>query len=244
MSEMSSTGLEVVEDVKPTRKRQISFSSDDSEPIPKHLRCDVSDSSDDENSCTRDCAYLLQPTATEQEEGDDVTEVLPLDQVSEAPILVVTSLSEKEASLVAEVASDVYVTDVGTRIALVNGRYVGTVSAVFGPVSHPFCVVFTKNKTAFSELVGSEALKIGVGLHYDLLHHQIIYSPETQCDATAGTDASYLNDEELPDNVRPEFSDDEEERLWSQKNNGNDTNEQCRSESTAHPSVVTPSWLL
>lgn len=244
--------LTIEEDLNP-RKRRISFSSDDSEPIPKNYRCDIQSSSDDDTDKIESQYFLLPP------ENDcdlsDVPEVIPLDQVSEAPVVQISSLSEKESSFVAEVMTGAFLVDVGTHLSLDDGTYVGTVVSVFGPVKEAFCVVKMKNAGKFSELLENKRLVVGTSVHYDLCHHNIIYSPETQCDTTAGTDASYLHDEELPDNVRPEFSDDEKERIWIQNNKHQ--NESGSSESELYSSsdtesefqplpdskIIVPSWL-
>lgn len=244
--------MTIEEDLNP-RKRRISFSSDDSEPIPKNYRCDVQSSSDDDREKI-ESQYFLYPPDNDCDLGD-VPDVIPLDQVSEAPVVVISSLSEKESSFVAEVMNGAYLVDVGTHLSLEDGTYVGTVVSVFGPVKEAFCVVKMKNKEKFSELSENKRLISGTPVHYDLCHHSIIYSPETQCDTTAGTDASYLHDEELPENVRPEFSDDEKERIWIQNNKQQDESASSRSDdysssdterafqSPPENKIIVPSWL-
>ncbi|AIO01292.1 hypothetical protein LPMP_324110 [Leishmania panamensis] len=142
--------------------------------------------------------------------------VLPLSQISEAPVALVSTTSAVSRSCVAEAIPETLTMDVGTRLCLTDGTLVGYVSSVFGPVKQAFYVV-KSTREDFSELIGAHRLAEGVVLHYDLLHQEIMYDPFEQCDVAKGTDASYINDEELPEHVRPDFSDDEKETEWKRQ---------------------------
>lgn len=220
------------EDLEP-RKRRISFSSDDSEPLLKCFRCDtLSSTSDDEDRGEPDIHYFYG--CSEEVEIHEEDLMVPLAHVSEAPIGAVSSISTRESSFVVEISSSSYPVDVGTRLCLADGTYAGTVVSVFGPVQDALCLVKVQTGDHFSMLVEENFLLPGKPLHYDLLHQTIIFCPELQCDTTVGSDASYVHDEELPDNVRPEFSDDEKERIWLQENkelaNVSESRQNCGSE--------------
>lgn len=204
------------EDLRPKRRR-VSFSSDDSEPILKCFRCDSpSLSSSDDGLEDSRARYLYGPLEDVEIEEENL--MVPLDQVSEAPIVAVSSISAKESSYVVEINAASYAVDVGTHLCLDDGTYAGTVVSVFGPVQKAFCLVKIQAANHFSTLLEKGKLHLSAPLHYDLMRQKILFCPELQCDTAAGTDASYLHDEELPDNVRPEFSDDEKERLWVEEN--------------------------
>ncbi|CBH09418.1 hypothetical protein, conserved [Trypanosoma brucei gambiense DAL972] len=115
--------------------------------------------------------------------------------------------------VVADSVPGIFVLDCGTRVCLPDGAVVGVVTAVMGPVNACVYAILC-NGDVFSRLHASGRLEAGTGLHYDLGAQHIISNPAEQCDTTRGTDASYVNDEELPFNARPDFSDDEEERRW------------------------------
>lgn len=222
------TELHFAEDLNP-RKRRISFSSTDSEPITKEMR-------NDERSCSSDDpGVLYSPAVTsDRDDVESVRSVVSYDQVSEAHIAVIVSVSKQKAMIVAEIENGACPVDVGTRLCLEDGTYAGTVSSIFGPVREPLCAAKMRDESNLLSLIDKGILAPGKQLHYDVLHHNILYNPLTQCDTTAGTDASYINDEELPDNVCPEFSDDEKEHEWMQKNKSNKIPE----------NVVVPTWLL
>ncbi|KAG5470806.1 hypothetical protein LSCM1_02056 [Leishmania martiniquensis] len=214
-------------DVKPTR-RAVSISSVDSEPIVRaaSTRSVASSASiNDEGRGQRGWLAL---------EGDDLpledsavadeALVLPLRQISEAPVAVVHTASEASRSFVAEALPETLTMGAGTRLCLTDGTCVGVVSSILGPVKQAFYLV-KSTRHDFCELLSAHRLAEGVSLHYDLLHQQIIYDPFHQCDAAKGTDASYINDEELPEYVRPDFSDDEKEIQWKrQKRRRSDDN--------------------
>lgn len=207
--------LNIEEDLNP-RKRQISFSSDSSDPISCSLKSDDAISSDDAMDGDQKIQYFVD--SYEDELTENVADTFPLNQISEACIGTICSTSERESSFVAEVSNGAHTADLGTRLCLENGTYVGTVVSIFGPVDAALFTAKMSNHIKFSELLRRSKIKIGGPLHYILKDSNFIFSPSTQCDATAGTDASYLNDEELPENIRPDFSDDEKELSWVQAN--------------------------
>lgn len=218
------------EDLRPKRRR-VSFSSDDSEPLLKCFRDGTpSLSSSDELLEDSRARYLYGPLEDVEIEEEHL--MVPLDQVSEAPIVAVSSISTKESSYVVEINDASYAVDVGTHLCLDDGTYAGTVVSVFGPVQKAFCLVKIQAANHFLALFEKGQLHLGTPLHYDLMRQKILFCPELQCDTAAGSDASYLHDEELPDNVRPEFSDDEKERLWQEENkelaSAHDVNESRR----------------
>ncbi|TPP43910.1 Gar1/Naf1 RNA binding region family protein [Leishmania donovani] len=251
-------------DEKPSR-RAVSISSVDSEPIVRAASArSVASSASHEGGGRAPRGWLVS-------EGDDVplddagmadaTLVLPIRQISEAPVAVVSAISAASRSCVAEAVPQTLPMDVGTRLCLSDGTFVGYVSSVLGPVKQAFYVV-KSTRDDFHELIGDHRLAEAVPLHYDLHHPQIMYDPFEQCDAAKGTDASYINDEELPEYVRPDFSDDEKEMEWKrQKRRRGDDNESISSDEMqvdiewsklqldedavpcGDPHVVIPQWI-
>ena len=61
-------------------------------------------------------------------------------------------------------------------------------------------------------------LAIGTHLYYDTEGAEVIYDPlAIAANQKEATDASFVNDDELPNNKRPDFSDDEKEREWKKE---------------------------
>lgn len=203
-------------DEKPSR-RAVSISSVDSEPIARAASAHSVASSASLDSKAGPRRGWVVPDgddlAPDLEEAAVLPLTVPLDQISEAPVAAVSSTSVVDCSCVAEAAPDTLVMDVGTRLCLADGTCVGFVSSVLGPVRQAFYLIKV-TRGDFAELLAAGRLDAGVALHYDLVHQQIMFDPFGQCDAAKGTDASYVNDEELPEHVRPDFSDDEKELEW------------------------------
>ncbi|RNF27415.1 uncharacterized protein Tco025E_00345 [Trypanosoma conorhini] len=253
----SSVGssCDLTEDVRGVRRRRrVSLSSVDSEPIPKRCRPDaephraaaaaaaVSAGDGEEDGGTRGSharddagdsdasegpeagAGALHragsPSAEEQAalrdaNGDPLLQI-PLERVSEAVAAVVTGLIARSSTVVADNAAGAPAMDAGTRLCLKDGAVVGVVATVMGPVAAcAYAVVCLP--AVFDALCGAGRLVPGADLRYDLGEQRIIFDPAAQCDMRRGTDASYINDEELPPHARPDFSDDEAERQWKMR---------------------------
>lgn len=251
-------------DEKPSR-RAVSISSVDSEPIARQAsaRSAASSASDADGAPRRgwtltegDDAALDPATAA------DLPSTIPVEAVSEAPVATVQSCAAASRTCVAEAAPETLSMDVGTRLCLADGTVIGCITSVLGPVRRAFYVV-TAVREDFAELLQAGQLAEGTLLHYDLAHQEVMYDPFGQCDATKGTDASYVNDEELPEHVRPDFSDDEKEMEWKRlKRQRVEDNESISSDepqeeiewskleldgeepaSATSPHVVVPEWL-
>ncbi|EPY36484.1 hypothetical protein STCU_00558, partial [Strigomonas culicis] len=102
------------------------------------------------------------------------------------------------------------VLDMGTPMCLADGRRIGVVASILGPVNNVVYVVAKPSEGAVP--VGEDT-----PIYYDVSFKRVLYDPMHLCDTLHGTDASYLNDEELPDNVRPDFSDDDKEMQWKRE---------------------------
>ncbi|KAG5495715.1 hypothetical protein GH5_03380 [Leishmania sp. Ghana 2012 LV757] len=249
---------------KPSR-RAVSISSVDSEPIVRAASTHsvASSASNDGETRTRRGWFALEGDDLQLDENamSDAALVLPLRQISEAPVAVVSTTSAATRSLIAEAVPEILTMDVGTRLCLTDGTFVGFVSSVLGPVKQAFYLV-KSTRDDFGELLSAHRLAEGVALHYDLAHQQIMYDPFQQCDAAKGTDASYINDEELPEYVRPDFSEDEKEIEWKrQKRRRGDDNVSISSDEPQEeiewsklqlddddvpregPHVVVPKWV-
>ncbi|KAF8280148.1 putative Gar1/Naf1 RNA binding region [Trypanosoma cruzi] len=138
---------------------------------------------------------------------------IPMERVSEATVASVTGLIARSSTVVADNVSGAFVMDAGTRLCLGDGSVVGVITTVMGPVSCcAYAIVCLP--AVFGALCDGGKLTVGVDLCYDLGEQSVIYDPVSQCDMRRGTDASYVNDEELPPHARPDFSDDEAERQW------------------------------
>ena len=85
---------------------------------------------------------------------------------------------------------------------------IGPIISIFGPVDGCFYAVKIAESFQPSMLATNESIYLikGTGSSLD----QEIFSDNFR----TATDASYINDEELPAFVKPDFSDDEEERHW------------------------------
>lgn len=202
-------------DERPSR-RAVSISSVDSEPIVRQASVQSVASSTSGADGARQRGWLIP-------EGDDIVldadtvadmpACVPVDAISEAAVAVVQTISAASRSCVAEAALGTLSMDVGTRLCLADGTLIGCIASVLGPVKQAFYLVKSA-RDDFEELLAAARLVEGTPLHYDLAHQEVMYDPFGQCDAAKGTDASYINDEELPEHVRPDFSDDEKEMEW------------------------------
>lgn len=203
-------------DVQPTR-RAVSISSVDSEPIVRA----ASEASHASSSSTSSLNPKTKRQFLIQNESDDVLTAeieskIPIERVSEAHIARITSISVASKSCVAEATNDALVMDIGTVLCLSDGTALGRISSILGPVKQAFYVL-TSTLESFDNEVRAHLIKEGTQLHYDLGCQKIIFDPYLQCNLTKGTDASYINDEELPGHVRPDFSDDEKELEWKRQ---------------------------
>ncbi|KAG5496459.1 hypothetical protein JKF63_02761 [Porcisia hertigi] len=206
-------------DEKPSR-RAVSISSVDTEPIVRAASTQSAVSSTSNNGDAKPRRAWFAHESDDVPLDDDVIAdaalVLPLEQISEAPVAVVNATSLSSCSCVAEALPETLTMDVGTRLCLSDGTLIGYICSVLGPVKQAFYVVKVARQD-FGELLTAQRLAEGASLHYDLLHQEIMYDPFEQCDAAKGTDASYINDDELPGHVRPDFSDDEKEMEWKRQ---------------------------
>ncbi|ESL11169.1 hypothetical protein TRSC58_01090, partial [Trypanosoma rangeli SC58] len=247
------SSCDMTEDVRGVRRRRVSLSSVDSEPIPKRCRPNatlrrapgdddddgdddadggggshphglhvgddenISDGSEGHDTVASTGRCAGSPSAEVQAalrdaNGDPLLQI-PLERVSEAAVASVTGLIARGSTVVADNAAGALVMDVGTRLCLKDGAVVGVIATVMGPVAAcAYAVVCLP--TVFGALCDAGRLSLGADLCYDLGEQSIIYDPVSQCDMRRGTDASYINDEELPPHARPDFSDDEAERRW------------------------------
>nr|CCC89471.1 conserved hypothetical protein [Trypanosoma congolense IL3000] len=272
-SSSSDIGCPIIEQTTGIRRRRVSLSSTDSEPLHKHPRCgatvtdevdvDSVDSGNDPSQANRGCALPLASLGVAAEAPEEVKELydeggapllrIPIERVSESSVATVTALitrcgagrgstevngsgscegirgdgggdagvdnnsrvgnNSDTCAVVADNALGTFVMDAGTRVCLFDGTVVGVVTAVMGPVGS--CIYgIVCHSAVLNPLVEGGRLAVGTELRYDLGAQRIIYDPSAQCDTTRGTDASYVNDEELPAHAKPDFSDDEEERRW------------------------------
>ncbi|CCW60266.1 unnamed protein product [Phytomonas sp. EM1] len=209
---------DIVEDVQP-RKRQVSISSVDSEPIKACKRKgtetpSVAESEEGKRDLPRVGTRL--PVEADIEISCEESSV-PIERVSEAPVAVVYSVPQSNCVCVAQRIEEALVMDVGTRFCLADGTLVGVLTSVMGPVSSTFYQV-TSTVHQFSQLKEHpKGLTEGIPLHCDVAHRHVIFDLLAQCDIARGTDASYIDDEELPAHVRPDFSDDEKEKSWKRQ---------------------------
>ncbi|KPI84407.1 hypothetical protein ABL78_6533 [Leptomonas seymouri] len=202
-------------DEKPSH-RAVSISSVDSEPIVRQASVQSAASSTSGTDGMPKRGWVIP-------EGDDAVldadavagmpTAIPIEEISEAPVAIVQSTSAASRSCIAEAVLGTLSMGVGTRLCLADGTIIGCISSVLGPVKQAFYVVKSV-RSDFEELLSTSLLVEGTLLHYDLAHQEVLYDPFVQCDVTKGTDASYVNDEELPEHVRPDFSDDEKEVEW------------------------------
>ncbi|EPY43249.1 hypothetical protein AGDE_00673 [Angomonas deanei] len=155
--------------------------------------------------------------------------------------------------------------DAQTSLYTSDGRYFGVILALIGPVQEPYYVVYTK-KTADGNVEQEDKEEkdeavVGTELYYRVSSTvSILFAPQALCEAGGGTDASYINDEELPEHVRPDFSDDEKEKQWKRRNKaarpgGESVSSEeslediewshirLEEEGTAVPGVAVPSWV-
>ncbi|GET91737.1 hypothetical protein, conserved [Leishmania tarentolae] len=251
-------------DEKPSR-RAVSISSVDSEPIVRAASARSVASSTSNDGVVRPqrnwFGHECDDVPLDEDAIASTDLILPLGQISEAPVAVMCATSAASRFCIAEAIPETLPMDIGTRLCLTDGTFVGCISSLLGPVKQAFYVVKSP-RDDFNELVSAHRFAEGVVLHYDLQHQQIMYDPFQQCDAANGTDASYINDEELPEYVRPDFSDDEKEMEWKrQKRRRGDDNESISSDDEqediewsklqldddtgpcAGPDVVTPQWI-
>jgi rRNA processing protein Gar1 len=202
-------------DEKPTR-RAVSISSVDSEPIARRASSRSASSTASNGDGGHGRGWVIpdgDDVVLDTETAVDMPASISLEEVSEAPVAVVHSTSTASHSCVAEAVPEALSMNIGTRLCLADGTIIGCITSVLGPVKRAFYVVKSM-RDDFDELLTSSRLAEGTLLHYDLTHQEVIFDPFGQCDAAKGTDASYVNDEELPEHVRPDFSDDEKEMEW------------------------------
>ncbi|ORC84932.1 uncharacterized protein TM35_000391060 [Trypanosoma theileri] len=171
----------------------------------------------------------LEEEEEEKEEGKEEDHRVGIPSTTTTTV----SLTREEILVVvADHAEGALVLDAGTRVCLADGTVVGVIAAVMGPVHACAYAIASyyhkhqqqqqqqqeeKEKKEEEELSSSSLLpplEPGTLLSYDLTTHRILHDPLAQCDTRRGTDASYINDEELPPHARPDFSDDEAERQW------------------------------
>lgn len=221
---MENTGLEFYVDVTVRRPRAVSISSVDSEPIKKDERRENSVSSAEEGQTPEAPLHNLTDCTAPAVDDEQLEPCIPIERVSEAPVAAVTSVSASSNSCVAEMLEDTIVLDAGTRLCLDDGTYVGTVTSVLGPVSASFYLISSKH-TQLTDLIKAVRVSQGVHVHYDIANHVPLHNLAAQCDLVKGTDASYINDDELPTYVRPDFSDDEKEKKWKKENKNRATTE-------------------
>ncbi|KAG8341766.1 hypothetical protein TRVL_07404 [Trypanosoma vivax] len=240
----ASSNCDIVEQTTGVRRRRASMSSTDSEPFRKCSRvagsqtCD-SERGEDADSLASESGEILSVchssagAATMAEvldtcdglqvlcdgDGGPLTDI-PIERVSKTAVASVAarvaqgSLADATACImVADSAPGAFVVDTGTRLCLPNGKVVGVVAAVMGPVTSCAYAVLC-HEEVFAQLSAVGCLATGNALHYDLTMHNMIHNASVQCDTRRGTDASYVNDEELPPYARPDFSDDEAEQQW------------------------------
>lgn len=218
MNQVTSQGCEFFVDLRPRTRRSVSISSVDSEPIKKAARVESAEPSDAEEApaVPRPTTRAADAIDCPVEETAVSTANVALDSVSEAAIAVVTTVTADENICVAECAEDALVMDVGTRVCLEDGTFVGYVASVLGPVTAAVYVVASAAST-IQELAAAGKVARGTALHYDLDNQRVMFNPGQQCAAAKGTDASYIHDDELPEHIRPDFSDDDEERRWKRE---------------------------
>lgn len=228
MSETDECDLPFFNDVTRTKKLRVSLSSVDSEPIKPSVtdndKLDEADDSESERPPVQNISLGEEIIRSlEEREGILKGGVIDLNRVSQAPIAVLTSVNHKEAVGLAEVFNGAFTLDKGAVLCLCDGTIIGHVALVFGPVCQPMYAIQIPPSVLSTAVEGLE-------LHYDVSRATVFFDPRNQCDAAKGTDASYVNDDELPDFVRPDFSDDEEELQWKRSRGKTHTTEPVSSE--------------
>lgn len=137
-------------------------------------------------------------------------------EVSEAPVAFVDSIILSSSTVVATKRDDTLILDVGTVMCLADGKVVGVISTLLGPVATClYAIVCDPGVIAALEM--DSLLQEGTPMHYSLKSQKILFDPIASCDPNPPTDASFLQDEELPQTARPDFSDDDEERNWKKR---------------------------
>lgn len=194
-------------------RQSVSISSVDSEPLRRAPTSAVGRSSSEESlsngphatgdGYNADKLYTLDVECPVFEQTH-----LDLVKVSEAPVA--AAISNTDKLVVAEMKPLSLILDMGTPLCLEDGQLIGVVASIVGPVNNVVYVVAKPSE-------GALAVGEGTNLHYDVSFKRVLYDPMHMCDTLHGTDASYLNDEELPDNVRPDFSDDDKETRWKRE---------------------------
>lgn len=219
-------------DEKPSR-RAVSISSVDSEPIARQASVQSAASSTSNLGSTARREWMIpdgDATPLDATATADIPASIPVDTVSEAPVAVVQSTSAASRTCIAEAIAGTLSMDVGTRLCLADGMMIGCITSVLGPVKQAFYMVKSV-RDDFAELASTGRVTEGTQLHYDVAHQEVMFDPFAQCDTAKGTDASYVNDEELPEHVRPDFSDDDKEVEWKRlKRRRGDDNESISSD--------------
>lgn len=218
---------DVLEDTKGARReRSGSISSVSSDPLDfRGARETAADDSDNDSLASQErvaprrAFHALEPAdvAATGKDVDAVTDpivTIPLDFVSEAAVAVLDSVIVTSRTVVANMIPGTLVIDIGTKVCLSDGKLIGSVASVLGPVESCSYAILSTAAT----LSGMRDLLIPEStIHYDVRSQSILFDPVTQCSQGRGTDASFLYDEELPEQMRPDFSDDEEERQWKKR---------------------------
>ena len=137
--------------------------------------------------------------------------------LSDKPVAVVESVIVRSNTVVvANTPESDLVLDAGTRLCLPDGRVVGTITTLLGPVKDCAYAVCCDGEL-LAALHMENLLSEGTKLHADTQKQRVVYDPAAVAAASKPSDASFVNDEERPPNVRPDFSDDEDEKQWKRK---------------------------
>ena len=158
--------------------------------------------------------------------------------VSPRPFAFIESVIPRGHTVVGVHAEEGSIVSTGAVVCLADGRFVGRVVTVLGQVtscryaivsspSHFASLLMSTRDTPLPvdlpeeedgvpvpEYLRSSLIAMGTHLHFDTSSAEVIYDPATNVSRAGGTDASFVDDEPLPDTARPDFSDDEEERKW------------------------------
>lgn len=148
---------------------------------------------------------------------------IEISNVSSTPIAQLDAVLKPSRTVVAHRLSSHAIVDIGTRVVLRDGTVVGRIHTLFGPREQ--CCYAIVVPEALWDLVEG-AISCGPLLVADdednpqsslLLFADVtaeVILDEASVEKRRGTDASFTEDQELPPNVRPAFSDDEAELAW------------------------------
>eukprot|EP00760_Papus_ankaliazontas_P002352 PhM_4_TR10960/c0_g1_i1/m.85540/K14763/NAF1; H/ACA ribonucleoprotein complex non-core subunit NAF1 len=104
--------------------------------------------------------------------------------------------------------------DVGTVLCTEDKSLLGNITTLFGPVATCFYAVQLK-----PTVMSPDSIVVGQNV-YSFQEHAVVIASEEDirlCRERGKTDASYIDDQEMPDDVCPYFSDDEKEREWKRE---------------------------